>query len=41
VWAQVGPDGFSCNFPEPIWENAGADAAILIDAYGKEVSRIQ
>jgi uncharacterized protein YraI len=41
VWAQVGPDGFSCNFPEPIWENAGADAAILIDAYGEEVSRIQ
>lgn len=41
VWAQVGPDGLSCGFPEPIWENAGPDAAILLDAYGDEVSRIQ
>jgi hypothetical protein len=41
VWAQVGPDGLSCGFAEPIWENAGPDAAILLDAYGDEVSRIQ
>ncbi len=41
VWAQVGPDGFSCGFPEPIWENAGPDAAVLLNAYGDEVSRIQ
>jgi hypothetical protein len=41
VWAQVGPDGFSCGFAEPIWENAGPDAAVLLNAYGDEVSRIQ
>jgi hypothetical protein len=41
VWAQVGPDGFSCGFPQPIWENSGPDAAILLNAYGDEVSRIQ
>lgn len=41
VWSQVGPDGLSCGFAEPIWENSGPDAAILLDAYGDEVSRIQ
>ena len=41
VWAQVGPDGFSCGFPQPIWENSGPDAAILLNGYGDEVSRIQ
>jgi uncharacterized protein YraI/endonuclease YncB( thermonuclease family) len=41
VWAQVGPDGFSCGFPEPIWENSGPDAAVLLNGYGDEVSRIQ
>jgi endonuclease YncB( thermonuclease family)/uncharacterized protein YraI len=41
VWAQVGPDGFSCGFPQPIWENSGPDAAVLLNAYGDEVSRIR
>ena len=41
VWAQVGPDGFSCGFSEQIWENSGPDAAVLLNAYGDEVSRIQ
>jgi hypothetical protein len=41
VWAQVGPDGFSCGFPQPVWENSGPDAAVLLNAYGDEVSRIQ
>lgn len=39
VYAQSGPDGFSCNFDGPIWNNSETDNAVLINPQGQEVSR--
>ncbi|MBK8046520.1 MAG: SH3 domain-containing protein [Anaerolineales bacterium] len=41
VWATVGPDGLSCGFGTEIWNNSAADAAVLLDANGATVSRLE
>jgi len=42
IWALAGDlsrGGLSCGFQTEIWNNDGADAAVLLDAAGREVSR--
>jgi len=41
VWAGKATSGFSCGFSFNIWNDNQADAAVLYNAQGKEVSRLR
>ena len=39
VWSRSNKSGFSCHFPNNIWNNDGVDPAVLYNPQGLEVSR--
>jgi hypothetical protein len=43
VWAMAdaGPGGFNCGYGDNIWSNSKPDAAVLFDAGGAAVSRLE